>query len=632
MSYGRTLFFVAASLALTCLWWCPLSEVEAVVVASSSIEHCERRGGAEPLPCEKKMVVTLAVDSQQAAGAEEVVALRDAIDRTRDGGAERVEFEPIRLLVNKSQVKYIYPLFYARAFNAEPYEENIATGLVEGCSDAFVPSATCGLVRNGSGSPIPYSQGFCCSCSVCQVAGLCSAGGRGLQSCDVFGKTAMASCLRFGELWYNGYNIGPGSAWYRVRVALVLGGANGTASVKRSTFELGPDVTMGFSADFGAWARLVGDFVPPETPLDLTGKMLFVPARPKMHERVAAGPREWLLLDKHHVSINGRECNKVGVSYEAFATQGSRCQLRRGSCLADQLEDYRARDLEAEALGRRGAYMARFFGDFCFDTPNATAAASSSSPRLSYLMRCSLTTMVTITISADRLRYVQSVSPGKIVSVSVQKTFRSSSRDGVLKVAVRNTGAVTAQYTLSVGNCTGDVFPIAAQPVSVSPQDDVVRQFDLNVQDTETKGVTIRCAVTLRDSRGNVTDRRFFVFQVTGVVKTNGAQGTEVPAERGRSAMGAGGSACARCEWYDPFCLWWNDCLLQLLVRVVVVVGVSWVVCVVWNWLSCCANDVREEPVRPNLPVHVLPAPAVPRTSPCASVVYVLPRQQNAVS
>lgn len=606
------------------LWWPSSEVVEAIVVASSSIEHCERRGDADPLPCKKKMVVTLVVDSEQAAGVEEVVALREATDKTRDGGAERVEFEPIRLLVSKSQVRYMYPLFYVRSFNAKPYEENIATKLVGGCRDAFVPSATCGLATDGSGNSIPYSQGFCCSCSACQLSGICRPGGRGLATCDVFGKAAMASCLRFGKLWYNGYSIGSGSAWYRVRVALVVDGANGTASARQSAFELGPDVTMGFSAEFGAWARLVGDFVPPETPLDLTGKMLFVPTTPVEHERVAAGPKEWLLLDKHHVSVNGRECNKVGVSYEAFATQGSRCQLQRGSCLADQLEDYRTKDLEAEASGRRGAYMARFFGDFCFDAWNATTA--SASPHISYVMRGSLTTMVTIAISADKLRYVQSVSQGKIVFAGVQKAFMSSSRDGVLTVGVRNTGTVTAQYTLSVGDCTGDVFPIHAQPVSIRPQEEVVRRFYLNVQDTETQEMTIRCAVTLRDSRGSVTDSEFFEFQVTGVVKTSGAQGGEVPTGGGRSVVGAGGSACARCEWHDVLCLWWNDCLLRMLVRIFIAVGVFCAVYVVTRCFLCCACVVRRGRVEPNEPVRVLPASAVRCTSPCASVVYLPPR------
>ncbi|PBJ75583.1 Generative cell specific 1 protein (GCS1) [Trypanosoma cruzi cruzi] len=539
---------------------------EGLLLASSSIEQCDRVGTDNSLPCDKKLVVTLSVDSDQAEDVEEFVILRDAVDKTKGTGEERVEFQPIRLTTSKSRVQYTYPLFYERNFNAKPYEEEITTELV-GCDDTFSPKATCGLATDTAGRPIPYSQGFCCRCGPCQLLGLCPVGSRGLQVCDIFRGAALASCLRFGELWYSGYSMGSATIWYRLSVKLTTDSQN-NSKAKEAVFELGPDVLSGSSAEFGAWVSLIGDFVPAELPLVLSNKMLFIPSSPRIHERVLAGQKEWLILDKHHVSMQGRDCNKVGVSYEAFSGQGSRCQLIRGSCLADQLEDYRSSDLAVEARGGRGKYLARSFGDFVVNSVN------NSRTRLSYWMRGSLATMLTVVISADRLQYLVSVSPGEIVSAVMSKsTIEESSRDGSVSVIVRNIGHVTAKYTLGVGNCSGNVFPIMAQTLSLRPRGTVVRSFDLNIQDVTEERI-VQCDVTLRDAKGAITDKKVLKFRVTSKVLTNDTQGGNAPTGGGASVDGQAPPACSRCEWYKISCFLIHGCWWQPLVYVLIAIAI----------------------------------------------------------
>ncbi|KAH8606383.1 hypothetical protein ERJ75_001535800 [Trypanosoma vivax] len=108
----------------------PHHMAEGVFIASSSIDYCERNNKVDPVPCEKKMVVTLSVDAGQDAGVEEVVLVREASDKTRDDDKRVVEFEPIYLTTKKTRVRYHYPLFYERNFNAKPYEEQIPTSLL----------------------------------------------------------------------------------------------------------------------------------------------------------------------------------------------------------------------------------------------------------------------------------------------------------------------------------------------------------------------------------------------------------------------------------------------------------------------------------------------------------------------
>ncbi|RNF04482.1 generative cell specific-1 [Trypanosoma rangeli] len=563
-------------------------DAEGALLASSSIEYCERGSTTDLLPCEKKMVVTLSVDNAQDAGVEEFVLLQDAVDKTRGTGEEPVKFEPIRLTTKKSRVQHIYPLFYEQNFNSKPYEEQIPAEII-GCEDGSNSKATCGVVLDAAGETIPYSEGFCCRCGMCQLLGICPPDSRGLQVCNVFGEASMASCLRFGELWYSGYSIGSASTWYRLEVKLTANSSTEATKARQAVFELGPDVLSGSSPEFGAWVNIVGDFVPSEAPLVLTEKMLFVPTLPRKHKLVLAGSSEWLLLDKHRVSIQGRECDKVGVSYEAFASQGSRCQLRRGSCLADQLEDYRLSDIAVEAKGGRGQYMARFFGDFVLGNANAT-----DGPTLSYWMQNSLTTMVTIVISADRLKYVLSVSPGEIIATEVSKSvIESASRDGVLVVTVRNTGSITAQYTLGVGNCSRHVHPMMAQAVSMAPHQTLTRVFDLNVQGTLEKGL-VHCDVTLQDARGGVTDKKLVEFRVTSVEWKNGTQGGNAPSGNGGSVGGNNGSACKRCEWYNIVCFLMHRCWWQPLLYVLVVIAVLLGVYFFCKMFSCINDEHKD--------------------------------------
>ncbi|CBH16208.1 hypothetical protein, conserved [Trypanosoma brucei gambiense DAL972] len=539
---------------------------EAALVASSSIEYCERSSKLEPFPCEKKMVVTLSVGGGQKAGVEEVVLLREAVDKTGDEKGKRVEFEPVRMVTTESPVRYRYPIYYIRNFNAKPYEQRLRTSASSWCDDSSNPgSATCGVARDRRGDVIPYSQGFCCLCGACALSGICNPTSRSVGTCSVTGDTGMASCLRFSDLWYGGYTIGRGVVWYELQVKLSSGNnstGGGSTGSKEFTMSLGPDKLTATSTEFGASARLIGDFAPPEMPLDLSGKMLFIPSEPRGHERVGAGYNEWIIVDTHLVSIRGTECNKVGVSYEGFATQGSRCDAYPGACLANQLEDYRDRDLEAETKGERGKYMARFFAPLGFDP-----LANASAPAVSYQASGTLSTIVTITISADKLNFVLSVSSGVIVGATVSgKVVHSYSRGSTITVTVLNTGDIEAQYTVVVGECTVNVQPMVAQTVYIPPKGSAQRRFTLIVQDS-IEGEA-KCNATLRNARGDVVDTRAISFGVKALKPSNGSQGGSTSENGGYSEEAKGESQCQQCSWFNLLCFLRHRCWWQPLVYV----------------------------------------------------------------
>lgn len=82
-----------------------------------------------------------------------------------------------------------------------------------------------------------------------------------------------------------------------------------------------------------AQATFVGDFAPPQAPVELSGKYLLVPEMRALSTEAAAahpqlkhggGPEDWMLLDKTHFALDGTVCNKIGVGYSAFRHQSGK--------------------------------------------------------------------------------------------------------------------------------------------------------------------------------------------------------------------------------------------------------------------------------------------------------------------
>ncbi|KAF7828309.1 protein HAPLESS 2 [Senna tora] len=53
----------------------------------------------------------------------------------------------------------------------------------------------------------------------------------------------------------------------------------------------------------------------------------------------------WMLLERVRFTLDGLECNKIGVSYEAFNGQPNFCSSPFWSCLHNQLWNFREADL-----------------------------------------------------------------------------------------------------------------------------------------------------------------------------------------------------------------------------------------------------------------------------------------------
>ena len=53
-----------------------------------------------------------------------------------------------------------------------------------------------------------------------------------------------------------------------------------------------------------------------------------------------------MLVNSNEITPSGSECNKIGVSYNAFQTESDKCQQYIGSCLNNQIYDLWMADMD----------------------------------------------------------------------------------------------------------------------------------------------------------------------------------------------------------------------------------------------------------------------------------------------
>lgn len=499
------------------------------LLASSRLESCVLDGEDEQLTCERQLVVTLTVDgNQDSTERVESYVVRDLVDGE---SGETVTFtEPLVVTLGMAPQVYEYPLAYRRSYNNKPSEKVVGLDsflLYSSCDDsASSGSPSCGWERDETGERILESQGFCCECSLAQQVGLDDDKSRGKQSCSLFGGgSSTAHCLRFDPLWYFAYEIDAPVASYGV-VATVYSAipyAEGGGYSEATTLVVGPEQALARTDD--VLVRMVGSFVPTLPPPALTDRLLLVPGLPVDHERVRAGAAAWMTVEKSLVDDTGAACNKIGTSYAAFRNQGNRCGQLVGSCLAWQPDDLYRADLAARERGEAARYLVSGLGG-AFDV-GVRASNGGEELRLRYSNEQSrTTTVVTLTMRADTMRFVTNRSPGRI-SYATLAGFSSFSREGTLGVGVANTGSVAADFGVAVLNCSDGILPVPEQRATVPA--DSNRTFEFDVRSQNVFDALSSCFLVLSDSLGETLDELRVRFNTTAPEDDRGTQGGSLP-------------------------------------------------------------------------------------------------------
>ena len=168
-------------------------EVDGLVLSSSRLERCIQ---SDEIKCEQKMIITLSI----TAGSSGTESFETSVTSVESEDGKQILAQPWQIRVVKNKARAIYPISYVSSVDHNPHEEiifNRFSGiLLDSCKDGNVDDfPTCGWAFNAAGNKIPYSQGFCCSCSLFDDNAVTRSG----LNCDLFqfARTSSAHCLRY---------------------------------------------------------------------------------------------------------------------------------------------------------------------------------------------------------------------------------------------------------------------------------------------------------------------------------------------------------------------------------------------------------------------------------------------------
>ncbi|KAI4372222.1 hypothetical protein MLD38_010481 [Melastoma candidum] len=494
--------------------WLMLLNVSTVlpvqILSKSKLERCERTSGPnDDLECTRKIIVNLAVPSGSSGGEASLVAEIVEVEENATSKMQTLRVPPV-VTITKTAAYALYDLTYIRDVPYKPQEFYVKTRKCE-------PDADKGFIidlflffgfslRDADGHVMEQTKPVCCPCGPER---------RVPSSCgNVFdrlikGKPNTAHCLRFPGDWFHVFAIGQRSIGFSVRIEVKAGN-------RVSDLIVGPDNRTVISTDKLLRANLVGDFVGYTNIPSFEDFYLVIPRQGGQGQPPAIGTNfsMWMLLERLRFTLDGIECNKIGVDFEAFNGQPDFCSSPYGSCLHNQIWNFW--DADQNRIERNQLPLYGIERRFERINQHPNAGTHSFSIGVTEV----LNTNLLIELTADDIEYVYQRSPGKILSVTVP-TFETLSQFGVASVMTKNIGGLEASYSLTF-QCMRGVGLTEEQFFIMKPNEVVTRSFKL--YPATDQAAKYLCAAILKDSDFIEVDRADCQFSTTATVLDNGSQ------------------------------------------------------------------------------------------------------------
>ena len=200
------------------------------------------------------------------------------------------------------------------------------------------------------------------------------------------------------------------------------GSSSSSSSSSSQTLLLTPASPAGVLPAAGVAARLLGDLSSYAAPPDLGGSVLLIPHPPdatSLAQILTLNTSEWLVVDKSLVSLDGRDCDRVGTSFPAFRSQPSACASAAGSCLNNQIRDLRAADAARVAQGMRPRHLIGRWGGGQPGAKQAFKRGGAGPLWLGLPLPSTSASLVTLSVNASALRVVTNVAKGTVRSARV---------------------------------------------------------------------------------------------------------------------------------------------------------------------------------------------------------------------
>ncbi|KAK6274792.1 hypothetical protein POUND7_004501 [Theobroma cacao] len=507
---GRSKRFLFCIFSFLCLQY---EVVSVQILSKSKLEKCEKSTDSnDKLNCTTKIVINMAVPSGSSGGEASMVAEIVEVEENSTNKMQTLRIPPV-ITINKSAAYALYELTYIRDVPFKPQEFYVKTRKCEpdaGANVVKICERQCWprRLRDEDGHIIEHSQPICCACgSQRRVPSSCG---------NIFdkllkGKANTAHCLRFPGDWFHVFGIGQRSIGFSVRIEMKTGS-------KVSEVVVGPENRTATSNDNFLRVNLIGDFVGYSNIPTFEDFYLVIPRQggPGQPNDLGRNFSMWLLLERVRFTLDGVECNKIGVNYEAFNGQPNFCLSPFWSCLHNQLWNFWEAD--QNRINRRQLPLYGVQGRF--ERINEHPLQNAGSHSFSIGVTEVLNTNLLVELRADDIDYVFQRSPGKIISVTVP-TFEALTQFGVATITARNTGEVEASYSLTF-DCSKGVALMEEQFFILKPKEISARSFKLYpATDQAAKYV---CTAILKDSEFNEVDRAECQFSTTATVLDNGSQ------------------------------------------------------------------------------------------------------------
>ena len=215
---------------------------------------------------------------------------------------------------------------------------------------------------------------------------------------------------------------------------------------------------------------------------------------------------------------------------------------------------------------KTGTFLINNYGKF------EEAPADNEAAELTMLMQNVQLSVLTISITADDVRFVINVSPGVIERVSTNATIISQSFWGSITAEVLNTGGISADYYLRVENCTNDGEGLqivdGEQTSTIQPAKST--EFQFRVTSTTTAANNYKCLVQLRNARLEIIDSKLVNLTIAKTDTDSGSQGGESPSIMGNippSTSPGDVDSCSDCDFWDIPCMMyecWGNILMYI--------------------------------------------------------------------
>jgi hypothetical protein len=455
------------------------------------------------LECEEKMVVTVPVSFGLSQTMDAVTVSASGMDVESTALEETVRIE-----ITKSVPVLNYPLTYFHTVSYYPHEQVLKepdmTGPCFRCIDT--PDAncpTCGWTYQGN-KKVKHSQGFC-------VHDILDSSCSWWRGKEIFGPHpneapfSTSHCLRMGEVYFHGYEIGEFIKSYEINIKITKG-----SDIQELTLSPADPLFVSLDTDLvKVKAQLVGDMDEYQGPVELDNYILYIPAAPDGHPMVTDYQNNMLLVPREELSKDGGELDKVGISFYKFRTQaGNWAVSQAGDGLHNQLFHKHNSDLQILVLNPQAetTYLVHGKRDF----KGSMSFKTGMEKILQHKITSINSSLVSLTMDEADIKIINTQSTGIIKEASV-KTFTSLSDEGNMNVVIRNEGAHPADYIVTVTECNMNILnAIPAQARSLNPQKEVTLNFDVFTQ--YNLDTTNRCLCTLTSPTGFEYDKIWVVF------------------------------------------------------------------------------------------------------------------------